>query len=225
MNYIPFKRIAVGMSLAWIMLLTSCGNDYNDRGLVFAPNMYYPVAYEDFKQTKPDDEESARKRNLTEGKADDYDSYNSYNPYGMTMRYPVRGTIARRNYRTNFSKGDTTVNDLMIYNIPADSIGMSERLLKNPVPANEEMLAEGKVLYERYCQHCHGEQGKGNGLVAVQYKGVPSYSSGNYKTMNGGHIYHTITHGKGRMWPHGSQISPVDRWKIVHYVHELQKVE
>jgi len=43
------------------------------------------------------------------------------------------------------------------------------------------------------------------------------------KDVNDGHIYHVITHGKGRMWPHGSQISSENRWKIVLYVHELQK--
>ena len=32
-----------------------------------------------------------------------------------------------------------------------------------------------------------------------------------------------ITHGKGRMWGHGSQISIEDRWKIVKYVQTLQK--
>ena len=77
--------------------------------------------------------------------------------------------------------------------------------------------------YERFCQHCHGEAGKGDGLVAKAYKGVPVYSSDALKTMNDGHIYHVITHGKGRMWPHGSQISSENRWKIVLYVHELQK--
>lgn len=111
----------------------------------------------------------------------------------------------------------------MVYNIPKDSIGIAERTLTNPVPQTAAMLEEGKVLYERYCTHCHGEGGKGNGLVGVEYKGVPSYSAGAYKDMNGGHIFHVITHGKGRMWPHGSQMTPEERWKIVSYVHKLQQ--
>ena len=40
--------------------------------------------------------------------------------------------------------------------------------------------------------------------------------------MNDGHIFHVITYGKGRMWPHASQVNPEERWKIVHYVHRLQ---
>jgi len=36
-------------------------------------------------------------------------------------------------------------------------------------------------------------------------------------------IFHVITHGKGRMWAHGSQVTPEERWKIAHYIHKLQK--
>jgi mono/diheme cytochrome c family protein len=111
----------------------------------------------------------------------------------------------------------------MVYNIPKDSIGIAERTLTNPIPETEISLAQGKVLYTQYCLHCHGDEGKGNGTVGVVYKGVPSYSADAYKYMNDGHVYHVITHGKGRMWPHGSQITPEDRWKIVQYVHKLQQ--
>ena len=111
----------------------------------------------------------------------------------------------------------------MVYNIPKDSIGLAERVLHNPIPNTAKSLEEGKLLYGRYCIHCHGEAGKGNGLVGVQYKGVPSYSADAYKNMNDGHIFHVITNGKGRMWPHGSQMTPEERWKIVQYVHKLQQ--
>jgi len=122
---------------------------------------------------------------------------NKINPLGMNMRLPVAGTVSRKMY--------------------------SEALLNNPLVATPENIEEGKLQYERFCQHCHGETGKGDGLVAKAYKGVPVYSSDALKAVNDGHIYHVITHGKGRMWPHGSQISSQNRWKIVLYVHELQK--
>jgi hypothetical protein len=38
-----------------------------------------------------------------------------------------------------------------------------------------------------------------------------------------GQIYHTITLGFGSMMPHGAQIRPDDRWKLVLYVRKLQK--
>jgi cytochrome c5 len=186
-----------------VTVITSCTRDPKNPGLEFAPNMYLPVGYEPYRQTEA----------------------HPINPMGLNMRKPVDGTVSRRNYDTNFGSGDTTTTttDIMVYNVPKDSISIAERTLTNPVPLTESTLADGKVLYERYCQHCHGENGEGNGSVGQVYKGVPSYKADAYLNMNDGHIFHVITHGKGRMWPHGSQLNPEERWKVVHYVHQLQK--
>lgn len=164
--------------------------------------MYDPVGYEPYKQI---------------------DGFkNPYNKYGNNLWEPVRGTVSRRNYHTSFTDSTgQTVRDLMVYNIHPDSISVSEQVLTNPIPLTEKTLAEGKEYYARYCQHCHGEGGKGDGLVAKQYKGVPNYAG--LPAMNDGHVFHVITHGKGRMWPHGSQMTPEERWKIVHYVQKLQQ--
>lgn len=197
------KHISItALAIVSVLVMgTSCQRGHDNPGTEFAPNMYEPVGYEPYKQTKA----------------------HPYNASGLNMRLPARGTVARPNYHTKFGTGDSASTDLMIYNISKDSIGIAERILTNPIPSNEKTLNEGKVLYGRYCTHCHGEAGKGDGLVGKMYKGVPSYSTDAYKTMNDGHIFHVITHGKGRMWPHGSQITPEERWKIVHYVHKLQE--
>ncbi|MBD2754685.1 c-type cytochrome [Spirosoma validum] len=180
---------------------TSCKKDHDNTGVEYAPQMYDAVGYEPYRQIRA----------------------NTINPQGLNMRLPARGTVARPNYHTTFGTGANATTDLMMYNIPADSIGIAERVLTNPIPDSEKAQAEGQLLYTRYCSHCHGAAGKGDGPVAKEYKGVPNYSSDAYKTMNDGHIFHVITHGKGRMWPHGSQITPEDRWKIVQYVHKLQQ--
>ncbi|GAB3980464.1 cytochrome c [Spirosoma terrae] len=191
-------------TLAIVALLftgVACKRGHDNPGLEFAPNMYESVGYEPYRQIKP----------------------NPINPTGLNMRLPARGTVARPNYHTTFGKGDSAKTDLMIYNIPADSISIAERVLVNPIPQTEQSLADGQLLYTRYCSHCHGATGQGDGPVGKEYKGVPNYTTDAYKSMNDGHIYHVITHGKGRMWPHGSQITPEDRWKIVQYVHKLQQ--
>lgn len=187
--------------LSVAILNTSCSKSHDDTGVEYAPQMYYSVGYEPYRQI---------------------DS-NTVNPMGLNMRMPAQGTVARPNYHTRFGEGDSATATLMIYNIAKDSIGIAERTLTNPIPQTDKTLEEGKLLYSRYCTHCHGEGGKGDGLVGQQYKGVPNYSSDALKTMNDGHIFHVITHGKGRMWPHGSQMTPEERWKIVQYVHKLQQ--
>jgi cytochrome c5 len=193
------KLILVVIVLSGV--LAGCERSPEDRGWEFAPNMYLPVGYEPYRQTKA----------------------HPINPMGLNMREPVAGTIARRNHTTEFSTEEGATRDIMVYNTHRDSLEMSSRVLKNPVPLNEKSLAEGKVLYERYCQHCHGEGGAGDGKVASIYKGVPNYKAEAYLGMTDGHVFHVITHGKGRMWAHGSQIDSEERWKIVHYVHQLQK--
>lgn len=135
---------------------------------------------------------------------------NTVNPMGINERTPAVGTVPRGklNYFDHIGK---------------DSVTIAERVLRNPLPYTKANLEEGKVLYTRNCQHCHGEQGDGQGPVGVKFKGVPNYSTGAYATMNEGHIYHVIQWGKGRMMPHGSQVNPEERWKIAMYVRVLQK--
>ncbi|SNC74820.1 Cytochrome C oxidase, cbb3-type, subunit III [Hymenobacter gelipurpurascens] len=137
-------------------------------------------------------------------------SANTINPMGINERTPAVGTVARGklNYYSHIGK---------------DSVGIAERTLKEPYSYTKANLAEGQTLYTRNCQHCHGEQGDGQGPVGIKYKGVPNYSTGAYKTMNEGHIYHVIQWGKGRMMPHGSQVNPEERWKIAMYVRMLQE--
>jgi len=192
--------LAVAVATFSTVVMSSC-HDNNSTGWEFAPNMYNSRAYEPLTQWRE----------------------NTINPDGKNMRQPVPGTIARTNYHTSFLQDDSTVvNDLMVYNLPKDSIAVAEATLKNPIPWSDAVETEGQALYERNCQHCHGEKGAGDGPVGKVYKGVPNYSSEAYKNMNDGHIFHVITYGKGRMWPHASQVNPEERWKIVHYVHRLQ---
>ncbi|MBX0333205.1 cytochrome c [Pontibacter sp. HSC-14F20] len=134
---------------------------------------------------------------------------NLYNPGGMNMREPAPGTVARgkMGYNMYLSKDE------------AEVAGVE---LKNPLEYNDQHLAEGQVLYTRFCAPCHGDQGDGQGLVGQKFKGVPSYSAGRVAELPAGHIYHVITNGRGRMLPHGSQVNPTERWKIVMYVQQLQ---
>ncbi|MCS6967651.1 MAG: cytochrome c [Cytophagales bacterium] len=206
--------LTVGAGLLW-----GCtGASGDDPGVEYAPQMYHSVAYEPLSQVV--DENSPY--------------YNSapFNDYKgkkkINLMTPVEGTVARQNYSSVtasvFAKPD---QPLLIYELHKDSLELAARLLKNPVPLDSagKVLEEGKHLYLAFCAPCHGENGKGDGKVGAVYKGVPNYSVGRYKTLSEGHIFHVITHGKGRMWSHKSQLSPEERWKIVHYVQKLQKGE
>jgi mono/diheme cytochrome c family protein len=209
----------VGLSAA--VLLTSCGAGGEDQGTEYAPNMYHSVAYEPYTQIV--DEDAGRwvtSIDYPDGHAEYFNS-NKFNPNRMNMRESAPNTVSRNK------------NGWLPYRLGKDSLVYAAAHMKNPLDSTAEIVASGKALYEMYCDHCHGAKGAGDGKVAAgvkidgvqkgNYNGVPDYKSDALKNISEGHIFHVITHGKGLMWAHGSQISPEDRWKIAKYVKTLQK--
>jgi mono/diheme cytochrome c family protein len=197
-----FTKLALACQA--LALFAACSKDPNDPGLEYAPQMAHAIAYEPFSQ-------------VTDTNSEFYNTIN-VNPGGQNLRLPAQGSIARKQY-SGMKKG-SLANEIFEYGTTADNLEAAASSLKNPLDSNEANIAEGKVLYGYYCKSCHGEGGLGDGKVADQYKGVANLVA-KAKVVSGGHIYHVITHGKGRMWPHGSQVNPQDRWKIVHFVKSL----
>jgi mono/diheme cytochrome c family protein len=177
---------------------------HEDTRWEFAPNMYHSEAYEPLSQIIDDSADF--------NVGNEYNS-NPYNPYRMNMRMPPKGTVQRN------------PQGLLPYKLDSADLALANSLT-NPVSLTPEILEEGKGLYVRYCAHCHGESGQGDGPVNSAYKGVANLTAGQVATVSEGHIFHVITYGKGRMWPHRSQVDPQSRWKIAHYVKQkLQKGE
>lgn len=189
--------------------VVSCGASGDDQGLEYAPQMYHSVAYEPLTQIQ-DEGAGSWLSNREDGKGEFYNS-NVYNPHNMNMREPVANTVPRNKY------------GILPYRLGVAELAASDSL-KNPVELNDQVLAEGQQLFTQYCLPCHGAGGQGDGKVGEVIGGVANLTGGAYVGLSEGHIFHVITHGKGRMGAHGSQISPERRWKIVHYVkQEIQK--
>lgn len=211
--------------LSTTAVLTSCGAGGEDQGTEYAPNMYHSVAYEPYSQIVDEDAGSwLTSIDYPDGRSEFFNS-NKLNVRTMNskmnMREPAPHTVSRNK------------NGWLPYRLGKDSLAFAAKYLKNPLDSTAAILSSGKALYDMYCEHCHGPTGAGDGKVAAgvkidgvqkgNYNGVPDYNSATLKTISEGHIFHVITHGKGLMWPHGSQISVEDRWKIAKYVKTLQK--
>ncbi|MDO9187629.1 MAG: cytochrome c [Bacteroidia bacterium] len=128
-------------------------------------------------------------------------------------RLPVEGSIAR---------------GFMPYMYANDTAGYANagRFLHNPLEKNEINLKKGEELYGKFCVHCHGAAGAGDGLVGAKLPGAPpSYTGAALKNLPEGKIFHSITYGKGLMGPHASLLDKEERWKIVQYVQKLQNPE
>ncbi len=93
----------------------------------------------------------------------------------------------------------------------------------NPLEGSDANLKEGEELYGKFCVHCHGATGQGDGAVGLKLPGPPPpYTGAAYVNMTEGEIFQIITYGKGLMGPHASQLNQDERWKLVLFVQKLQ---
>lgn len=131
----------------------------------------------------------------------------------MTNRTPAPGTVAR-GYMPDPYQYDSA---------GYENAGLN---MKNPLPMNDAVVAEGKILYANYCTHCHGGTGAGDGKVAAKLPGPPpAYSSPNIMSLSEGKMFYSISYGKGMMGPHAPLLSQEERWKIIHYIRrDLMKL-
>lgn len=186
--------IKYGLTFGVIAIaMISCTSKGNRTGFEYGPQMYVSDAYEPFSQ------------------AQEYEN----NPNGMSMRLPVKGTIARGQIGYFYPHANT-------------GEGYEASASYEPwVTKAKEDVKEGERLYNIYCWHCHGKKGKNDGPIFKEKK-MPGPSWKGYqddyiKNLPDGKIYHVVTYGKGLMGPHAFLISPEERWKVIHYVKYLSK--
>lgn len=207
MSRFNLKKNVSGVALA-ALLLASCTKNPNTPGVEYMPDMYRSPAIEAYVDYGMDPylvgEEKAASQRSTQ-----------------SARKPVAGTIA------NF--GSESPELYMPYPYPNTVEGYEKAgaALKVPIPMNKANFDKGVAMFSRFCIHCHGEKGEGNGSMTEtaggKYPIVPSYQS--RADLPYGKMYHSIMYGKGLMGSHASQLSPEERWQVILYVKSLMKGE
>jgi mono/diheme cytochrome c family protein len=189
------NKLLIAGFVAGIGMLAACGSDTVKRtpGKVYMPDMAYSRAYETY----------ADHSNLA-AKGISYDNT------------PVAGTVSR--------------SQAYVYHIPKDSAG-SERMynasveVPNPVQMlSEEQMVETKRLYLVNCAICHGAKLDGNGPLwkdgSGPFPAKPATLKGDakYEEMTEGMMYYSVTYGRNLMGSYASQLTPMQRWDIIHYI-------
>lgn len=131
-------------------------------------------------------------------------------PEGKTMIGPVEGTVAIHEHAYNFVK------------TPEDELKAAT--LENPL-ANDFNIDRAKLMYDRFCLVCHGDNGDGQGFLFTSGKyPIPpaSYKAERAMQKTDGQLFHNIRAGYGVMGAHGPQISVEDTWQLVNYIRHLQ---
>jgi YHS domain-containing protein/mono/diheme cytochrome c family protein len=95
----------------------------------------------------------------------------------------------------------------------------------NPVEATEDSIAQGKAVFMKRCVICHGEDGKGTGVLAATLDPKPAnLASDMMHDHSDGDLFWKISNGKGAMPSWKSTISEKDRWNLVNYIRSLNPV-
>lgn len=197
------RFIPIGVPAAAV-LIAACG-DPQSPGLEYMPDMYRSPAVEAYVDYGQDpfyfgDSVAIAERNTP------------------SWRLPPAGTIP---FAADQSKA--------MYNFPypyADTPEDYERAgleVHSPIAFTQENADKGKVIYSKFCVHCHGETGMGDGTVVSRGGHPPPTAySGPLKDLPEGKMFHTLTYGKGMMGSHASQLTKEERWTVIQYVKYLQ---
>lgn len=199
-----FRNIKISKTVAFcglaIALMSSCTKSEDSAGYEYTPDMYRSPAietYVDYGMIKDRMVDSLTKV--------------------RSARLPVEGTIP-------FHSDPSSAAIAMPYALkdPIKDYDAADSLV-SPIQVSQENIDEGKRIYSFMCVHCHGEEGKGNGAV-VEKAGhaAPGAYDGALKDLSVGKMFHTLTHGKGMMGSHASQLTKKERWQVIQYVQVLQ---
>ncbi len=198
--------INIAMVMGGVGVMASCTKHPDSPGYEYMPDMYRSQAIEAY---------------VDYGLVKDVENEELKNT--ISARKPAFGTIS-------FHADPTKAAIFMPYalgNTDADYEKSKDNVIPSIFVSSESVALahaqEGKKLYTYFCQHCHGEKGKGDGgVVTVGGFNQPNPYDGGYKDRTLGQIFHVITYGKGAMGPHASQLNKEERWKVALYVRTLQ---
>ncbi|MBL7939240.1 MAG: cytochrome c [Flavobacteriales bacterium] len=201
------QTVTVGALSLMVLSMASCGGDPNSPGVEYMPDMYRSPAVEAYVDYGQDpyhfSEEIAQRQRNTQ-----------------SAKLPPAGTIP-------FSADPAKARFNMPYPYPntTDGYEAAGLNLKSPIAMTEATVEQGKVIYTKFCMHCHGEKGQGDGGVVKNgnYPTPPAYDGAALKGLPEGKIFHSLMYGKNlAMGPHASQLDKEERWLVVQYVKYLQ---
>ena len=92
-----------------------------------------------------------------------------------------------------------------------------------PVAIDMKLLKRGEDRYRIYCAPCHGQVGRGDGMIVRRgYRPPPSFHIDRLRAQPAGYYFDVVTAGFGAMPDYADKLSVADRWAVVAYVRALQ---
>lgn len=85
----------------------------------------------------------------------------------------------------------------------------------NPVEPIKESVSAGKTLFDMQCKSCHGEKGRGDGLIKSANLTTPEFLA-----QTDGSIHWKLITGRGQM-PAFKALPDEQLWNVINYVRSL----
>jgi mono/diheme cytochrome c family protein len=97
--------------------------------------------------------------------------------------------------------------------------------ITNPVKADAASMSEGKAIYAKHCQSCHGKTGAGDGPKAAQLKTQPEdLKAPVVQKQSDGALFYKTAEGRDDMPSFKKKLDgDEDIWNVVNYVRSLKK--
>lgn len=205
MNYI--HKITAGIIIS--LTLTSCFKDSNSVGYEYMPDMYRspaPEAYVDYGEVRgwKQDTSFSNKQSALLPPMGTIPFVGEDTKYSMPYhRLPSKGMVKSHSISSlEYSDED--------YELSGEDI--------NPMRLTQANHDQGEILYNRFCTHCHGEKGQGDGKVSDNESMNPPVSA---FTIPDGRKFYSITYGRGVMGSHASQLNKKERWQVISYINAM----
>ena len=96
----------------------------------------------------------------------------------------------------------------------------SERI--NPIKADNESIEKGKTLFIKYCSTCHGQEGFGDGPVALRLTTETPDLTAIAGKRTDGELAWKIATGRNPMPRWQDKLSVEQIWYIVSFIQNLQ---
>jgi len=95
----------------------------------------------------------------------------------------------------------------------------------NPIRYDVDSVNEGKLLFTRYCQSCHGYHGEGDGVVGARLGEQPANLLRLAGRQSEGAFAWKIQQGRGAMPAFHEKLTNREIWTIVNFVVSLENEE
>lgn len=97
--------------------------------------------------------------------------------------------------------------------------------LVNPLKGNAAATAEGKKTFLKLCAMCHGNTGKGDGVVGLSLNPHPAnYTLPKIQAESDGSLFWKMTNGRPPMASYKTLLTDIQRWQLVNVIRTFKPV-